>query len=87
MIAHISTLSYTASIPSTWLVPKTWELRLFTESLMQEKTHPFVQAMGDFLLESALRANRPSIMNTLMRGSNAKYEADLSTMNELVDTR
>ncbi|TBU21312.1 bifunctional P-450:NADPH-P450 reductase [Dichomitus squalens] len=50
-----------------------------------EQSHPFVQAMGDFLLESGLRANRPPIMNTLMRGSSAKFEADLNTMNELVD--
>ena len=43
--------------------------------------------MGDFLLESGLRANRPPIMNTLMRGSNAKFAADMATMNQLVDER
>ena len=41
--------------------------------------------MGDFLTECANRANRPPIMNTLMRGSSAKYEADMKIMNDLVD--
>ncbi|OSC96348.1 fatty acid hydroxylase [Trametes coccinea BRFM310] len=50
-----------------------------------EQSHPFVQAMADFLTESANRANRPPIMNTIMRGSSAKYEADMKIMNELVD--
>ena len=43
--------------------------------------------MGDFLVESGLRANRPPIMNTLMRGSSAKFVADLNTMSQLVDER
>lgn len=46
-----------------------------------------MQAMGDFLLESGYRANRPSIVTTLMRGSSAKYETDMNTMNNLVDER
>ncbi|KAI0676431.1 fatty acid hydroxylase [Trametes maxima] len=50
-----------------------------------EHTHPFVQAMGDFLVECGRRANRPPLMNTFMRGSNAKYEQDMRTMNELVN--
>ncbi|KAI9067866.1 fatty acid hydroxylase [Trametes sanguinea] len=50
-----------------------------------EHSHPFVQAMADFLTESANRANRPPIMNTIMRGSSAKYDADMKIMNELVD--
>ncbi|KAH9899295.1 fatty acid hydroxylase [Cubamyces lactineus] len=50
-----------------------------------DQSHPFVKAMGDFLTECANRANRPPIMNTLMRGSSAKYEADMKIMNDLVD--
>ncbi|CDO70376.1 hypothetical protein BN946_scf184999.g16 [Trametes cinnabarina] len=53
----------------------------------QEQTHSFVQAMVDFLIESANRANRPPIMNILMRSSSAKYQADLKIMNHLVDER
>ena len=41
--------------------------------------------MSDFLLESGYRANRPSIVTTLLRGSSAKYEADMNTMKQLVD--
>lgn len=40
--------------------------------------------MADFLVESGRRANRPPLMNTFMRGSNAKYEEDMKTMNTLV---
>lgn len=40
--------------------------------------------MADFLAESGRRANRPPLMNTIMRGSSAKYEEDMKTMNTLV---
>ncbi|KAI8976616.1 fatty acid hydroxylase [Trametes punicea] len=50
-----------------------------------EQSHPFVQAMADFLVECTNRANRPPIMNTILRGSSAKYEADMKVMNQLVD--
>ncbi|KAI0738944.1 bifunctional P-450:NADPH-P450 reductase [Daedaleopsis nitida] len=50
-----------------------------------DQTHPFVQAMSDFLLESGYRANRPALVNSMMRGSSAKYEADMNTMNDLVN--
>lgn len=40
--------------------------------------------MADFLAESGRRANRPPLMNTFMRGSSAKYEEDMKTMNTLV---
>ncbi|RPD61291.1 bifunctional P-450:NADPH-P450 reductase [Lentinus tigrinus ALCF2SS1-6] len=51
----------------------------------KETPHPFVTAMADFLVESGYRSNRPPIANTLMWGSNAKYQEDLKVMNELVD--
>ena len=40
--------------------------------------------MGEFLLESGRRANRPSLVQAIMTGANAKYEADMGTMGELV---
>ena len=52
---------------------------------LQEQAHPFVTAMTDFLLESNNRANRPQIVKSLMRGANAKYQADMETMAQLVD--
>ena len=47
--------------------------------------HPFVQAMSDFLLESGRRAKRFSIVNSLMRGSSAKYEEDQQIMMRYVN--
>ncbi|KAH8103110.1 fatty acid hydroxylase [Cristinia sonorae] len=47
--------------------------------------HPFVQAMVDFLIESGLRANRPAIVNAMMRGTTYKYEQDIKTMSDLAD--
>ncbi|KAK7678479.1 hypothetical protein QCA50_018539 [Cerrena zonata] len=50
-----------------------------------ETAHPFTQAMGDFLAEAAVRVNRPSVVQALMRGTNAKYEQDIKTMADLAD--
>ncbi|CAE6508332.1 unnamed protein product [Rhizoctonia solani] len=44
---------------------------------------PFVKAMGDFLKECFLRSRRPAIVKALTFGSNAKYAADIETMNNL----
>ncbi|PSR70599.1 hypothetical protein PHLCEN_2v13537, partial [Hermanssonia centrifuga] len=50
-----------------------------------ENSHPFVQSMVDFLIECNLRANRPTIVNSMMVGTTAKYEQDIKTMAELAD--
>ncbi len=41
--------------------------------------------MVDFLIECNLRANRPTIVNSMMVGTTAKYEQDIKTMAELAD--
>ena len=41
--------------------------------------------MADFLIESGRRANRPSLVQALMPGVNAKYEEDQRIMGELVE--
>ena len=41
--------------------------------------------MTDFLLESGRRTARPYLVQTMMSGTNAKYEADIAIMNELVE--
>ncbi|CAL1708234.1 unnamed protein product [Somion occarium] len=46
---------------------------------------PFIQAMADFLTESGRRAQRPGVVNTLMRGSASKYQQDIQTLMSLVD--
>ena len=41
--------------------------------------------MVDFLIECNLRANRPSILNSVMVNTTAKYEQDIQTMAQLAD--
>ena len=41
--------------------------------------------MGDFLIESGRRANRPTLVQSMMAGSNAKYEADINTLSTVAD--
>ena len=57
----------------------------YRHQYLQESNHPFVTAMVDFLVESGQRANRPAIVNAMMRGTTAKYEQDIKTMAELAD--
>lgn len=52
---------------------------------LQEELHPFAQAMVDFLIECGNRSFRPALVRPLMRGTNAKYEADQQVMMNLVD--
>ena len=39
--------------------------------------------MADFLIESGLRANRPSIVQAMMSATNAKYEENIRIMDKL----
>ena len=41
--------------------------------------------MAGFLIESGRRANRPSLVQAMMRGTNAKYQEDQRIMNDLVE--
>ncbi|KAF8217433.1 fatty acid hydroxylase [Mycena galopus ATCC 62051] len=54
-------------------------------SFYAEKQPEFTVAMGDFLAESGLRANRPRVVQAVMRSTNAKYEADIKGMKDLAD--
>ncbi|KAJ7620489.1 fatty acid hydroxylase [Mycena polygramma] len=45
----------------------------------------FTVAMGDFLAECGARANRPRVVQAVMRGASAKYESDRRKMKELAD--
>jgi cytochrome P450/NADPH-cytochrome P450 reductase len=46
---------------------------------------PFVKAMSDFLKECFLRSRRPTIVQALSYGANAKYAADMDIMNDVRD--
>ena len=45
--------------------------------ILQPEPHPFATSMADFLLESGRRANRASLVQAMMTGTNAKYECNL----------
>ncbi|KAI0354817.1 fatty acid hydroxylase [Trametes cingulata] len=54
-------------------------------SFYREDLHPFAVAMADFLIESGRRSNRPTIIQSMMTGTNAKYEEDQRIMGQLVN--
>ncbi|KAJ7146594.1 fatty acid hydroxylase [Mycena epipterygia] len=54
-------------------------------SFYTEQQPEFTVAMGDFLAESGLRANRPRVLQAVMRGTTAKYEQDIKKMKDLAD--
>ncbi|KAJ6600950.1 fatty acid hydroxylase [Mycena vulgaris] len=54
-------------------------------SFYTEQQPEFTVAMGDFLTECGLRANRPRVLQAVMRGTTAKYEQDIKKMRDLAD--
>lgn len=52
-------------------------------SFYTEQMHPFIDAMGDFLVESGRRANRPVIAQMFMRATTQKYESDIKLLQDL----
>ncbi|KAJ7234012.1 cytochrome P450 [Mycena haematopus] len=53
-------------------------------SFYSDKPVPFVVAMGDFLVESDLRASRPRVLQAVI-GKNAKYQQDIKLMKDLAN--
>lgn len=45
----------------------------------------FAKSMFSFLKESNMRANRPSLIQAIMSGTNAKYQEDIDAMTGLAD--
>lgn len=52
-------------------------------SFYHEEMHPFVGSMIGLLEESGKRAPRPNWANYLMPASQAKYEADIHTLQQV----
>jgi hypothetical protein len=48
---------------------------------------PFVLSMGDFLAECFKRTTRPALLGAVMRGTNAKFEADTQRMMDVTRSR
>lgn len=54
-------------------------------SFYREDLHPFIGAMGDFLVESGRRANRLAVQRLFMRAANQKYQEDIDLMKNVSD--
>jgi cytochrome P450/NADPH-cytochrome P450 reductase len=54
-------------------------------SFYQKDLPSFIGAMGDFLVESGLRAKRPRVVQAVMYQTNNKYQADIKLMNDLAE--
>ncbi|KAJ7882007.1 cytochrome P450 [Mycena olivaceomarginata] len=54
-------------------------------SFYREGQPEFAVAMGDFLTESGRRSTRPRVVQAVMRGTTAKYQADIKFMRDLAD--
>jgi cytochrome P450/NADPH-cytochrome P450 reductase len=52
-------------------------------SYYHDELHPFIQAMGDFLVESGARSRRPALLASILyRQANQKYEEDIQVLRE-----
>ena len=60
-------------------------------SYYDSQMHPFIEAMGDFLMESGTRGRRPPLPDFFYRGRDEKYNADIevlrSTARGVLDSR
>lgn len=54
-------------------------------SFYAENLHPFVEAMGDFLVESGKRSQRIPLPSIFYRASNAKFHQDIETMRKTAE--
>ncbi|KAF7973316.1 hypothetical protein HWV62_15559 [Athelia sp. TMB] len=54
-------------------------------SFYTDQKPKFGDAMTDFLKESGARANRPTVVQALMSGTNAKYAEDMKFMTDLAN--
>jgi cytochrome P450 / NADPH-cytochrome P450 reductase len=55
-------------------------------SFYDEKLHPFINSMGDFLSECSRRSQRLPIPEWFYRSANQKYQNDIDIMRETAET-
>lgn len=55
------------------------------DSFGSAELHPFLQALGRILAHTERRLRRPAFVDTLKRGEQRRYQADLQTMSSVVD--
>lgn len=51
-------------------------------SFYSPQLHPFLEAMGDFLVESGTRSRRPPLPSVFYRSKDQKFEKDIVTMRD-----
>lgn len=54
-------------------------------SFYHDEMHPFVEAMGDFLVESGNRTRRPPFTSIFYREVDRKYELDIEVLRKTAD--
>ncbi|CAK7213051.1 hypothetical protein SBRCBS47491_001671 [Sporothrix bragantina] len=54
-------------------------------SFYSQEMHPFIKAMGGFLVESGNRSRRPPLPSMLYKRADQQYEADIATMRAVSD--
>ncbi|CAK7265075.1 hypothetical protein SEPCBS57363_001399 [Sporothrix epigloea] len=54
-------------------------------SFYTKEMHPFIRAMGGFLVESGNRSRRPPLPSMLYKRADLQYEADIATMRAVSD--
>jgi cytochrome P450/NADPH-cytochrome P450 reductase len=54
-------------------------------SYYHDEMHPFIAAMGDFLIESGNRSRRPPLMSLFYREANAKYNEDIAMLRDTAE--
>ncbi|MCB9759784.1 MAG: cytochrome P450 [Alphaproteobacteria bacterium] len=54
-------------------------------SFERERMHPFIEAMGEVLLEAQFRVRRPPLLNELMFLSQRRWREDIRLMHRIVD--
>ncbi|CAK7273929.1 hypothetical protein SEPCBS119000_005910 [Sporothrix epigloea] len=54
-------------------------------SFYSKEMHPFIRAMGGFLVESGNRSRRPPLPSMLYKRADQQYEADIAVMRQVSD--
>ncbi len=55
-------------------------------SFYHDELHPFIRAMGDFLVESGNRSRRPPLPSLLYRAVDQKYQDDIEVLRQTADS-
>ncbi|KAB5577830.1 putative bifunctional P-450:NADPH-P450 reductase [Coniochaeta sp. 2T2.1] len=54
-------------------------------SYYHDEMHPFIEAMGNFLVESGNRSRRPALMSLFYREADEKYQEDIAMLRDTAE--